>query len=308
MLLIRLSRMTNSGAVKVYRKPRTHQHCPDRHRGFSFVGQPGLGSFGRAKKIHALDENPEHERSEEGKVKTKHAIHRQNRRRSMSLDETEFTAHVHGKRFAQYSNRAAQLGLGANVARQTDTRRSKENDSNDSEENADAGASSKMNSQRRADPLQKKEVIDQLRHVLNNHKEGDTDKLHPNRPRRMSRMMTVVSSLSKQSAGVVAWRARLGTALSSELEFLRDKREEQEIQKMAQRDVNLLLGVREQEQERDRHRRNEVNILENSIQERERHRTIDAKKPHKHPSRDKQTNYSLRKEQEALWFRTASTD
>jgi hypothetical protein len=272
--------MTNSGAVKVHRQPRTHQHSPDRHRGFSLVPQPGQSSFGRSKKIHALDENPDHERSQEGKVKTKHAIHRQNRRRSMSLDETEFTAHAHGMRFAQYSNRAAQLGLGANVARQTDTRRSKENDSDDSEENAEyAGAYSKMTSQRRADPLQKKEVIDQLRHILNNHKEGDTDKLHPNRPRRMSRMMTVVSSLRKQSAGVVAWRARLGTALSSELEFLRDKREEVEIQRTAQRDVDLRLGVREREQERDRHRKN-----------------------------DKQTNYSLRKEQEARWFRTASTD
>jgi hypothetical protein len=199
----------------------------------------------------------------------------------MSLDETEFTAHVHSKRFAQYSNRSAQLGLGANVARQTDTRRSKENDSEDSEGNAEyaLGAYSKMNSQRRADPLEKKEAIDQLRHMLNNHKEGDTDKLHPNRPRRMSRMMTAVSSLRKQSVGVVAWRARLGTALSSELEFLRDKREEREIQTMAQRDVDHRLGVREREQERDRHRKN-----------------------------DKKTNYSLREEQEALWYRTASID
>jgi len=295
--------MTNSGAVKVYKKNHTNRHA-DRHRGLSFVGTPGQGSY-RAKKIHALDENPDHERSKEGKVKTKHAMHRQNRRRSMSLDETDFTAHVNGKQFAQYSNRAAQLGLGANVARQTYTRRSKENDS---DENEDAGASSRMNSQRMADPLQKKEVIDQLRHILNNHKEGDTDTLHPNRPRRMSRMMTVVSSLRRQSAGIVAWNARLGnTALSSELEFLRDKRGEQAIRKIAQRDVDLVLGEREREQERERHRRNEANILESSKQERERHRRIDAKKFHKHPSRDKQTTYSLSEEQEALWFRTAST-
>ena len=94
-------------------------------------------------------------------------------------------------------------------------------------------------------------------------------------------MMTAVSSIRKQSVGVVAWRARLGTALSSELEFLRDKREEREIQTMAQREVDHRLGVREreQEQERDRHWKN-----------------------------DKKTNYSLREEQEALWFRTASTD
>ena len=55
MLLIRLSRITNSGAVKVCRKSaKSH---PDRHRGFSLSGTSGK-SHARAKKIH-VDENPD---------------------------------------------------------------------------------------------------------------------------------------------------------------------------------------------------------------------------------------------------------
>ena len=279
--------MTNSGAVKVYRKPHCHS---DRHRGFSVAGT-SVESYSRATKIHAVHENPDDERSEESEVKTKHSIHRQSRRRSMSLDETDFIAHLDGKRFAQYSNREAQLGLGENVARRTYTRRSKENDS---QENADEGGSFKMNSQQkvrlvsvhwpaelemsatRADPLQKKVVIDQLRHILKNHKEGDTDKLHPNRPGRMSRMIPVrdASPLRRHTFQESfhstmpderndSWNERLGNPAPSEIDSLKDKRGE------------LIRKI---------------------------------EKPHKHPSRDKQMTHSLREQRSDLWSRTASTE
>ena len=351
MLLIRLSRITNSGAVKVCRK-RDKSH-PDRHRGFSISGTSGK-SHSRAKKIHAVNVNPDDNAriKDEQEGKTQHAIH--NRRRSMSLGETDFVAHVGGKQFAKYSNRAAQQGLGANLARRAYTRRSK---ANDFEENEDAGASSNMNWQRRfADPLQKKEVVDQLYHILKNHKDGDTDKMHPNRPRRMS-------TLRRLSAGIVEWNERLGfnPAITSELEFLRDERGEQVIRKIAQNDVDLVLGERQKlapklEDQGDSQNKNPASDVDRfrgkkdlfsrtcsgpasqqplkqvytqaaapqhsreREQERERCRTIDgererenrgrndAKIPNKHPSRGKQTAYSLREERDALWARTASTE
>jgi hypothetical protein len=360
ILLIRLSRITNSGAVQVCPKSHPHKNHPDRHRGFSISGTPAK-SHSRAKKIHAVDENPDDNArikdeqegiKDEQEDKTQHAIH--NRRRSMSLGETDFVAHVGGKRFAKYSNQAAQQGLGANLARRAYTRRSK---ANDFEENEDAGASSNMNWQRRfADPLQKKEVVDQLHHILKNHKDGDTDKMHPNRPRRMS-------MLRRLSAGIVEWNERLGfnPAITSELEFLRDERGEQVIRKIAQNDVDLVLGEsqklapkledqgdsqnknkayevdrirakkdlfsktcsgpasqqplkqvytqaaapqhsRARERERESCRRNDEE------RERENRGRNDAKIPHKHPSRGKQTAYSLREERDALWARTASTE
>ena len=129
----------------------------------------------------------------------------------------------------------------------------------------------------RADPLQKKVVIDQLRHILKNHKEGDTDKLHPNRPGRMSRMIPVreASPLRRHTFQESfhstmpdelndSWNERLGNlAPSSDTDCLKDKRGE------------LIRKI---------------------------------EKPHKHPSREKQTTHSLREERLDLWSRTASTE
>ncbi len=50
--------------------------------------------------------------------------------------------------------------------------------------------------------------------------------------------------LRRLSAGIVEWNERLGfnPAITSELEFLRDERGEQVIRKIAQNDVDLVLG------------------------------------------------------------------
>jgi hypothetical protein len=122
-------------------------------------------------------------------------------------------------------------------------------------------------------------VIDQLRHILKNHKEGDTDKLHPNRPGRMSRMIPVraESPLRRHTFQESfhstmpdecndSWNERLRNPVpSSEVDSLKDKRGE------------LIRKI---------------------------------EKPHKHLSRDKQTTHRLREERLDLqfWSRTASTE
>jgi hypothetical protein len=98
------------------------------------------------------------------------------RQRSLSLEGTAFTASVGGKTFAKYTNLGINHGLGASLTNLAER--------GDEDEDGFFTLARKRSF---ADPAGKKQTIDQLRNILENHK-GDsrrTDEHHPSRPRRM---------------------------------------------------------------------------------------------------------------------------
>lgn len=190
------------------------------------------------------------------------------RQRSMSLEGGGFAAAAGGKQFAKYSNAAVKLGLGA---------KAKHESSGHDEDDAHDGSNMRLHRKRSfADPKEKKETIDQIRHILENHKEGNTDKMHPHRPRRMGSTHEAPPPLVKRMSSA-EWSERLGgnSALSAKLDFLRDKPKEQAARRMAEKEVL---------------------------------KKADAKLPDKYSSRGGQTDFRLREEREAFWARTASHD
>jgi hypothetical protein len=185
----------------------------------------------------------------------------------MSLEGGGFAA-AGGKQFATYSDAAVKLGLGA---------KAKHGGSEHDEDDVHDGLNMRLHRKRSfADPKEKKETIDQIRHILENHKEGNTDKMHPHRPRRMGSTHEAPPPLVKRMSSA-EWSERLGgnSALSAKLDFLRDKPKEQAARRMAEKEVL---------------------------------RKADAKLPDKYSSRGGQTDFRLREEREAFWARTASHD
>ena len=196
------------------------------------------------------------------------------RQRSMSLDGGgELAAAVRGKQFATYSNSTVKLGVGA---------KAKHGGSEHDEDDVQDGSNMRLPRKRSfAVPKEKKETIDQIRHILEHHKEGNTDKMHPHRQRRMGSTHEAPPRNAKhalfRAVKSTEWSERLGgtSALSAKLDFLRDKPKEQAARRMAEKEVL---------------------------------RKADAKLPDKYSSRGGQTDFRLREEREAFWARTASHD